>query len=322
MSNVGSEWDFYCQAFRLHQRLSQTDNEGARNLLRGACAQSISNGSRFGRAFGLLSFTIQNSWLCNWIDKSKAGIILGEAVSDIKTGHDKFGLSDAMGTITSVGKEDEVDTIVKAVILAYGQAALGMDGEDFDNQWSHATAALYNNPKNGNAVDRYRQLRNYVQTLPLPEVTKFSIDVDYADALFFVGDPPNSDLDAINEAIGVAQAAVLADLAKDPKQHRWNWTLGWAYYERSHYSVDRVPDCEEALKHLTTFNRPHDLIRKNLIAAYVGAGKMAKANEAASEFMANNEGYTVAVEARWPYRDDSRREKWQADLVAGGLPSP
>ena len=136
MSSVGSEWDFYCQAFRLHQGLSKSGNEEARNLLRGACAQSIINGSRFGRAFGLLSFTIQNSWLCNWIDADKAGSILDEAVSDIKTGHDKFGLSEALDTITSVGKGGEPDTIIKAVILAYGQAAFGLDSEDFDNQWS------------------------------------------------------------------------------------------------------------------------------------------------------------------------------------------
>lgn len=321
MSNVGSEWDFYCQAFRLHQRLSQTDNEGARTLLRGSCAQSIANGSRFGRAFGLLSFTIQNSWLCNWIDVGKAGTILGEAVSDIKTAHEKFGLSNALGTITSVGKDDDVDTIIKAVILAYGQAAIGMDSEDFDNQWSLATATLYNDPQNGNAVDQYRQLRSFAQTLPLPEVTKLSIDVDYADALFFAGDPPNSDQDAIKEAISVAQAAVLADLSNDPKQHRWNWTLGWAYYELSHFA-DRTENCLTALKYLKKITRPHDLIRKNLIAAYAGAGDIAEANKIAAEFMSGNDGYTVALENRWPYRNSTQCDWWKDDLKAGGLPGP
>ncbi|MBL8893186.1 MAG: hypothetical protein JNJ53_01215, partial [Rhizobiales bacterium] len=132
---------------------------------------------------------------------------------------------------------------------------------------------------------------------------------------------PNSYVVAINEAITVAEAAVAANLF-DKKRQRWHWTLGWAYYERSHYSQNRVPDCEEALKHFETFKWPHDLIRKNLIAAYVGAGRMADAKKTAGEFMSNNGGYTVAVEERWPYRDDARRKKWQADLVAGGLPSP
>ena len=184
-----------------------------------------------------------------------------------------------------------------------------------------ATATLYNDPSR-DAVAQYKQLRSLAQSLPLPAVTRLSIDVDYADALFFAGDPLKSDQDSIIEAIAVAEAAVMADLS-DKKQQRWHWTLGWAYYELSHFT-DRIGNCEAALKHLETFKWPHDLIRKNLIAAYVGAGRMIDANRNAVEFIANNDGYTVAVEERWPYREGLAApkvaegfERWWAWLGGG-----
>ena len=317
MASFGSEWDYYLQGYRLNQGLSEKGNGQAQKLLKDAAAEAIKNGSRFGRPYGLLAFTIQNAWLSDWIvDVAAAVAIRTTAISVISAANSAYELSDEALNELNSSNASSVDSIIKAVIKAYAETAVNLDGDDFDNKWSWATALLYNKSYD-EAVGIYRDLHNQAGELQVPQVIKSSIDVDFADALFFGGDPSKTDEAAINEAIGLATNAITAN-PDDPKRHRWNWTLGWAYYELGHI-VDRQKNCFTALEYLEKIRTPHDLILKNLMAAYVGSGQSGLAIPLANDFKLRNPRYSLLVEQRWPYRD-AQLGLWVDDLRTAGLP--
>jgi tetratricopeptide (TPR) repeat protein len=324
MSSVLPEWDDYLQAFRLHQGLSRESNFETQRLLKRANATAQEEGRVLPRAYGLLAFTIQSAWLSDWIDLPMAQELLATAIADIGAVTAKHKLpADTLNDLKKAG--GSIDDIVKCIDLAYARISVALDDQDYDNRWSLATANLYA----GNfaaAFAGYKKEKDEAEKWKAPKICIGSIDADNADALFFAGGPADSLTDAdqraaIELAIKDTEAAIAANI-NDPKRRWWNWTLGWAYYELGAYcdKKSELECCAKSLMILQRFRRPHDLIRKNLMASHVALGMLEPAKQLATEFMARNPKYTVAVEHRWPYRNPAQLERFKDHLRTAGLP--
>lgn len=324
MTKIEFEWGYYLQAYRLHQGLTKTSNFETRKLLRRSIGVALENKRNLPRAYGLLSFTVQTAWLSDWIDQADANTTLSAAIEDLEAIEDAgVSLSKLLNDLKSLrhGKQ-QFDGIVRTAILAYATAAVVLDDSDFDNHWALATANLYAR-KFPEALAGYATALTMADSAEVPHVSKSSVSVDFADARFFAG---NDELEvsdeayiaAIEDAIRMTELAI-AENPTDPKRHRWNWTLGWAYYELAGYSEPRkyYPRSLTALQQL---RNPHDLIRKNLIATYTALHMAESAAQVAGEFMHNNPTYTLDVENRWPYRSETQLDRWKSHLRLGGLP--
>jgi hypothetical protein len=323
MTTVAAEWDFYLQAFRLHQGLSPGGNAEAQRLLRTSVAKAIAGDRVIPRAYGLQSFTILNAWLSDWIKPADRAKLLADATVDVATVTDKRKLTTApRKALAALSDDSPLDELVRTIVYAYAAIAVALDGEDYDNLWSLGTAELYR--KNyGEAFKQYALAQSKTDTDDVPKVCKGSLSCDFADVLFFAGNPDlksgKGDYQAaIEQAIGLAHAAITGN-ENDPKRHRWNWTLGWAYYELGAYADEQL-NCERSLETLSNIKKPHDLILKNLIACHACMRNYGIANKIAEDFKSRNPDYTTAVEDRWPYRNDDQKSRWKKHLAEGGLP--
>jgi len=313
MPKFNKQLDYFLQAFRLHQGLSRTSNSEAQRLLREAMNADLP------RAYGLMSFTVQSAWLCDWINQADANGLLDYAKTDLA------GLQSgnpSVDNLMSLKSGDPVDDIAKAAVSSYAEVALSLDNEDYDNYWSAGTARLYNGDPAG-CFQAYQTAIDLAQANNAPATCLASLGVDYADALFFAGDETLSndpaDLQAaIERAIVMAHAAMTGN-PKDPKHYRWNWTLGWAYYELAAY-VDPEKNCALSLARLQQLRNPHQLILRNLIASYAACGMLEPAKALAGELLTLSPRYAVAIERRWPYRLTARLTRFQDHLRGADLP--
>jgi tetratricopeptide (TPR) repeat protein len=318
------EWSHYLEAFRLHQGLTKASNLETRKLLRRSIELSIENSRSIPRSYGLLSFTILNAWLSNWIDRSEIEALVAEAIVELQKVRDADNsLSGVLNDLHNLRtSEPQIDTSVRALIAAYATVAITLDSSDFENHWSLATANLYGR-KFSDAVRGYADAQSLADRPECPAISQSSLAVDVADSKFFAG---NSSLDdsneayvmSIEEAIRMTEQAIAAN-SNDSKRHRWYWTLGWAYYELGGFT-ESVKNYARSLEVLQQIKTPHDLIRKNLIASYVALGDMEPATSVAKEFLSHNPGYSLVIENRWPYRNETQLERWKSHLRAGGLP--
>ena len=323
MKDFEEEWGFYLQAYRLLQSLSRNSNAEARRLLKEAIDTAAKKGRTIARAHGLMSFAVLNASLCDWIDVTEAEEIVARCLELVPEGDD----AEVRGMLQALQqKEMHRDAAIRTVIRTYGYEARYRDKTDFENHWSAATADLYN----GNWQDAQD---GYIRAMDIaidphnkgliPQVGKSSLAVDFADFRFFAGndmldDTPNAWIEAIEEAIVIAKQAMI-DNPYDPKRHRWNWTLGWAYYELAAYK-DPYENLDLSLHALKELIVPHDLIRKNLIVTYTARNKQSEAADKAkcvSDFWTNNPHYKIDVEDRWPYRNPNHRDRWKRDLAKG-----
>jgi len=315
------EWDYYMQGFRLHQRMTKAANGQAQRMFLRAIAVADGNKRQIPRAKGILSFTFLTALLNDWIDKPAAQAMLAEAKKDLETlkGFAELGqapLAPLIKVIQSLTGEEAPADVAIAVIAYYAAAAVTFDPDDFDNHWSYGTALLYYSKDFDGALQSYKTAAGLAAGAP--DIGKDSMKVDHADALFFraplpgKGDSVPGDvlqaIDLVKQAIADAKETA----PDDPKRFRWKWTLGWAYYEANQFA--------QSLTALLQIPNPHDLINKNIIASYVGLGKVESAIPIARDFLERNPNYTLAVEDRWPYKDKARRERWKAHLRAAGLP--
>jgi tetratricopeptide (TPR) repeat protein len=314
------EWDYYMQGFRLHQRMTRAANSQAQVMFAGAIETARKKGRDIPRARGILAFTQLSALLNDWIGDTACADMLSAARKDkeMLKGFAEQGetpLASAAEAIDSLTGKEPVAQIANAVITYYAASAVALDPSDFDNHWSLGTALLYARDFGG-AFKSYKTAAGL--TAEAPDISRDSLDVDRADALFYrapfakEGDPVPDD---VKQAITMARKAIddaTATAADDSKRHRWNWTLGWAYYEANEFS--------QSLTALLQIQKPHDLINKNIIASYVGLGKPELAIPIARDFLDRNPRYTLAIEDRWPYQDTKRRDRWKAHLRAGGLP--
>jgi tetratricopeptide (TPR) repeat protein len=318
------ELDHYLQAYRLHQGLSKGASAEIQSLLRLTTAKALENGRVLPRAYGLQSFTILNAWLSDWIDEKGRKQLVADSIADIQAVTDARKLPieplDALKTLDGGGS---IDPLVRTIVRGYAATAAALDGDDYENRWSQATADLY-------ALNFTEAFKGYAAAQELagakgtPGVSRSSLAVDYADALFFAGSPDLNEEDdgyrgAIVKAIETTHAAIKQN-PHDPKRHRWNWTLGWAHLELGGYA-DSAENYARSLDILQRIRKPHHLIRKCLIAANAALGLAESAKRLADKFMDEHPGYTLAVEDRWPYRNPAQRDRWKRHLAKAGLPA-
>jgi tetratricopeptide (TPR) repeat protein len=318
MKKFEIEWEFYLQAYRLHQALNRDTNREARQLLQDGLSAASDNQRPLARGYGLLSFTNIIAWLNDWIDDDMSSGLAERARKDVQP-HEKIIKGDALAGLAKLSDSSSIDETVKSTAVAHATLAVALDDSDWENHWSLAAANLYANDYPAAFASYENALR--LAGSKVPSVNKDSISVDKADALFFAGNPDdNSDgayIKAIKEAIRLSEAAIAAH-PTDPKRNRWNWGLGWAHYELAGYTKETA-DYTRALEILQRIRNPHDLMVKNLIACHVGAGMKERAIELADHLKRRNGKYDPAVEKRWPYRNPSQHERWINNLTAAGL---
>jgi hypothetical protein len=315
------EWDYYLQAFRLHQRATRAANAEARRTLQAALGAAQANQRDFPRAYGLLSFVILTAWLNDWIACADADALLAAATTDI-TDHGKRQevavppIAAAVYDVMALKPGQPPSEVVPALVTYYAAMAAGLGDDDYDNHWSLGTAYLYAKKFDAFSAE-YDKATALAGATYVPVICRLCLQVDVADALFFAV-PSGSIADQAAQfklAVATTRKAMddaIAQVADDPKRHRWNWTLGWAHYE--------ADELAESLNALLTFRNPHDLICKNIIATYAADGQLDAASPYVEDFRARNPGYTLAVEDRWPYRDPKRLERWKGHLRKAGLP--
>src|SRR4051812_9018611 len=121
MSGFQTEWDYYLQAFRLHQGLSAGGNAETRRLLNSAIGAASANGRVMPRAYGLMSFTILNGWLSDWIDQPTAGGMLDAAIADLDAlGKGNWEIAAAADDLRDLKSgSPSLDAMVKGLITAY-----------------------------------------------------------------------------------------------------------------------------------------------------------------------------------------------------------
>lgn len=327
MTEFQTEWAYYLDAFRLHQGLTKASNLETRQLLRRSMDVSRRNARYIPRSYGLLSFTILNAWLSNWVTSADAMELVSGALTDVERAGDAVKSAPTISSnLNSLRNGDQpLDAVVRAVVLSYARVAFDLDGSDFENHWSLATAELYNR-NFAEAVVRYDDAQKFAHAADWPPIGRSSLEVDIADTRFFMGsrsleDSREAYAKSISEGIAMTEKAI-SDHPTDSKRHRWYWTLGWAYYELGGYAeTDQDQHYAKSLDVLRSIRTPHDLIRKNLIATYAALKDFDSAASVAKDFMAGNDGYTVDVEDRWPYRSKDQLERWKGHLRSGGLPS-
>ena len=317
MKEFEVEWGYYLQAYRLQQGLSRDSNAESQRLLRRALEVARQNERELARGQGLLSFTILSAWLNDWINSDmEAGLVAG-CLQDVgPTSQAGASLVDA---IDAYKQAPDRAALITSVINAYGQNALVLDQTDYENHWSTATANLYKGDF-ASALAGYKAALELADKPDVPVIGLGSLMVDFADFRFFAGDDGLEDSKAawvwaINDAIQLTNQAIDSN-QDDGKRHRWNWTLGWAYYELAAYT-DPAANLTLSRENLEKLRNPHDLIRKNLIVTYTALGMADKAAEHAGEFKTNNPNYEIDVENRWPYRSKARLDRWKGHLAAG-----
>jgi hypothetical protein len=240
---------------------------------------AIKEDPTYARAIGHLAYTKLIAWLNGWIDTP-------EPPADLRTLVDR---------------------------------AVEIDPEDYDNLWSQAGVYLYTAKFQARrAAASKAVMRLYETTLAKAETQAIDYNlnglrVDVADAKFFAG-TKIADLD---EAIAITLEAIASVHVKHPK--RFLWTLGWARYERAHFSGDNA-DYIGSLDALLKIALPPDNVIKNIIANYVALGWIKPAERLAHDFKCRNPGYTLANEDRWPYLDAKRLKRWKDHLRQAGLP--
>jgi tetratricopeptide (TPR) repeat protein len=274
-------FEYYLQGFRLHSQTTQRANTLAQKMF----ARAIEEHPTYARAIGHLAYTQLNAWLSGWTAKPP---------NDLRKRVDK---------------------------------AVALDPNDYDNLWSRAGVYLYTaklapsgtkGRKASRAADRKAVIGMYEAATAKAEEQAIDYNlsglrVDVADALFFTG----ATLADIDEAIAITKEAIDGVHPSHPK--RFLWTLGWAYYERAHFSK-KTEDYIASLEALLKIAFPTDNVIKNIIADYVALGWIKPAERLAHEFKCRNPKYRLASEDRWPYLDDDRLERWKGHLRGAGLP--
>jgi hypothetical protein len=316
---VEVEMDYFLQAFRLHQRMTRDANRATQETLRTVLEIAGGSGRDNPRARGLLAFTQLTAWLNDWIDAPAAAEMLDAVKSEItrrngELNHDP--LDKVIPNINSLSGDSPREAIVSQAIVYHAASAVLFDPVDYDNHWSLGTANLYAKDfpsaesSYGAAKDRAAE--------QAPVICACSLEIDRADYLFFrapfegSGAPPHAQVLAAIDTAKAAIARAEAEAPHDTKRHRWNWTLGWAYFEANQHA--------KSLARLLQIRNPHDLIVKNIIASYVGLGRKGPAKALAVGFLERNPDYTLAIEDRWPYEDPARRDRWKDHLREAGLP--
>jgi tetratricopeptide (TPR) repeat protein len=297
-------WDYHLQGFRLHNRPTKEGNLGALEMF----VRAIELNPDLARSYGILSFTLLTGWLNDWTNLKtarslrtrvarRAGRRLRTAAQILEAGGKKGGRPgrNALGPLSDL-------------VLELAQAAVDLDPDDYDNQWSLATANLYSG-RVDEGLAGYDKALDLARKQGAPVVNVASIIVDRADAFFYTAKMDATGLSQVQRAIKETEQAI-AD-STDPKRHHWNWTLGWAYYEAGEYAT--------SLNILLQFNNPHDLIRKNIIASCGALGLKELASPYVTKFRSANPKYTLLMEDRWPYQDSKRLARWKEHLSAGGI---
>jgi hypothetical protein len=234
---------------------------------------------KYARAIGHLAYTKLNAWLNGWIDTP-------EPPEDLRALADK---------------------------------AVELDPEDYDNHWSQAGIYLYTAKfQKSRAAACKAAMKSYATALSKAEkqAIPFNLNglrVDVADAKFFTA----AKIEDIDEAIDITLTAIASVNSKHPR--RFLWTLGWAHFERAHFSASHA-DYIASLDALLKISRPSDNIIKNIIANYVALRWIKPAERLAHDFMCRNPKYTLAHEDRWPYLDAKRLKRWKDHLRQAGLP--
>jgi hypothetical protein len=337
MSGFHVEWAYFMEADRLNYSPSFDGNSLGIDLTRKANDFALEGGRVLPRAYGLLSFMILTRWLNNWLTDEEIRRFLADAIADLRAVCDsKSGVSgssrptEALNALEQLqASSSNLNQLAIGTVTAYASAAATLDPDDNDTVWSLATANLYAK-KYGAALEGYRRAMELADSQRVPEVDKATLRADYADALFFAGNG-NGDVSeaehvaAIREAIQSAQGAIdqIRKQRGDPKYKRWNWTLGWAYYELAAYE-DAKANAAKAAELLETLQpkdapatqdagKAHWLIQKNIMAANVAAGNVDRARWYAELFLRNNGKYDPEVEDRWPYRPKALA-RWKRDL--------
>lgn len=297
-------WDYHLEGFRLHNRPTKESNLGALDMF----ARAIELNPELARSYGNLSFELLTAWLNGRIEAKGAQRLRARIAR--KARHRLRTASEILAAGGKKGGRPGRNALgaLADTVLELAQAAVDLDPEDYDNQWSLATANLYGGrPDEG--ITGYDKALALAQKYGAPEVNLHSIIVDRADALFYTAKMDATGTAQVKRAITETESAIAA--STDPKRHHWNWTLGWAYYEAGDYVT--------SLNVLHRFNNPHDLIRKNIIASYGALGLKELANPDVTKFRSANPKYTLSMEDRWPYQDPKRLARWKEHLSAGGI---
>ena len=235
----------------------------------------------FARAYGMLSFALLIAWLNGWDTPT--------ATADPEVSLGRIG--------------------------DHAATAVGIDESDYDNHWSMAAAHLYGS-RYVEAFNAYDRAIRDAEVQQGANVNQASLRIEQADAWLLAGRP-----DKYSEQESVAQAIDAARQALDTTTNApswFHWTLGWAYYEAGYFE-DETGNGQRAVNVLSRFKRPDILARKHLIAAKVAANQIDEARILADEYLTANPSYTLALEDRWPYRNDERRQRLKDHLAAAGM---
>jgi tetratricopeptide (TPR) repeat protein len=208
---------------------------------------------------------------------------------------------------------EDVDVTLDKV-LQHAELARKHGPDDYENHWSLAAAHIYSkNFQKG--MDSYEKALSLAETQAIPHNLS-CCKVERADALIFNGN---------HEDIEKAVEIILGEmkLPDFPKTHLW--ALGWAYYELGAFESqkEKMRDfCLKSLKALMQIPNPHVLIRKNIAATYAALEWTEAAKVVGRELRGQlPPTYRVADEMKWPYGDDTRRNRWMSHLIAAGLPA-
>jgi tetratricopeptide (TPR) repeat protein len=196
-------------------------------------------------------------------------------------------------------------------VTLFANRATEIDSEDYDNWWSQGLAHSYSK-RFGTVFGVYNQAIERARTQGAPPIGVAAINIDYADALYFAGEPEE---ESVHQAIDIAKEAIQVSHAP---RREFHWTLGWAYYEAAYFG-DAQANYERALQELSYIRRSDTLVTKNVIAVKVAMGQVAEARQIAERFLAANQGYTTDLEDRWPYRNPDRLKRFKDHLKEAGL---
>src|SRR5690242_7298321 len=126
------EWDYYTQAFRLHQRMTKAANDETQRLLNRAIDIAADNGRSIPRADGLLGFTRLQAQLNGWTDFASAQASLNKLQNFIlkNQSFEAFSQAPLSGNVTNINSlngQSSLKEVLNGLVAYHGAAAATFD---------------------------------------------------------------------------------------------------------------------------------------------------------------------------------------------------
>lgn len=204
-----------------------------------------------------------------------------------------FGLLSKIHRASAAWSWDDDPESAMKLAYEFAQKAQRLAPDDYDSHLAMGSIHLYRK-------DYDKANASFQRVLEL-NPNDPDILVEMASPLIYLGRP--------EEAITQVETA----MRYSPHFPEWYLgVLGWASYDAGRY--------EDAIAALNKYTNPPVWIHRQLAASYVQLGRLDDAQKEANKMLEREPDYRISKANKWPYKDQSRWDRYANDLRIAGIP--